>query len=258
LTALDFALKKSTEEDATCADVMAAKAKVIAINAEFDAVFAENVTTGAELDGIEQKIRQIEQAVNQSNAFLEEMKAATLPLEEAAAAAKASLNGSRADVAAGRALLAQHFEQTGDPAAGGVDAAFAASLRAIDELLEGDLIPQTRKQNATLAVTTEGAYSDFRAKLKEYGGDEDDVDEELTESNATLVEIVGRWKDARAEEKAAVAACEEKTSLWAQRTVRTTVERTAIRAALRALHEAPAAPELRASRVPQLPRKLRR
>ena len=45
------------------------------------------------------------------------------------------------------------------------------------------------------------------------------------DSNATLLEVVARWRDARDEVKAAEAACEEKTSLWAQRTVRTTVER---------------------------------
>merc|ERR1719327_664307 len=73
LTALDFALKKSAEEEASCSEVMAAKAKVIAINAEFDHVFAENVTAGAELDGIEEKIRQLELAVNQSDSFVEDL-----------------------------------------------------------------------------------------------------------------------------------------------------------------------------------------
>merc|ERR1719240_1028663 len=71
LMALDFALKKSTEDGASCSEVMAAKAKVIAINAEFDAVFEENVTAGAELEGIDEKINQIEQAVNQSDDFLD-------------------------------------------------------------------------------------------------------------------------------------------------------------------------------------------
>jgi hypothetical protein len=256
LTALDFALKKSAEEEASCSEVMAAKAKVIAINAEFDHVFAENVTAGAELDGIEEKIRQLEQAVNQSNDFLVELHWNSMPLEQASGAAKAALNESRASVEEARALLAAHFAETNDPAAGGTDAALAASLRAIDALLDGDFLRQTRAQNGTLSGTTQGAYDDFHTKLHEYDKDEDEVDDELTDSNATLVEIVGRWKDARDEVKAAEAACEEKTSLWAQRTVRTTVERTAIAAALRALHEPPSA--LRANRVPQLPRKLRR
>jgi hypothetical protein len=235
LTALDYALKKSTEDGTGCSEVMAAKAKVIAINAEFDAVFAENVTAGAELDGVKEKIQQLEHAVNQSNDFLAEMNFASTPLEEAATAAKAALNESRANLVEARSLLDAHFAETGDPAAGGVDAAIAASLRAIDELIEGDFLRQTRARNATLTTSTQGAYTEFHSKLDEYDDDEDDVGEELTESNATLLEIVGRWKDARDEVKAAEAACEEKTSLWAHRTVRTTVERTAIGAALRAL-----------------------
>merc|ERR1719478_944013 len=221
LMALDYALKKTTEDGAACSEVMAAKAKVIAINAEFDAVFEDNVTAGAELDGIENKIHQ---------------------MEDAAAAAKEALSASRADVKEARELLAAHFEATGDPAAGGVDAAMAESLRVIDELIDGDLLRQTHAQNATLAATTEDAYKDFRANLKDYDKEEDHTTDELQDSNATLLEVVARWRDARDEVKAAEAACEEKTSLWAQRTVRTTVERTAIAAALRALHAGPAAP----------------
>jgi len=242
LMALDNALKKTTEDGAACSEVMAAKAKVIAINAEFDAVFEDNVTAGAELDGIENKIQQMEQAVNQSDGFLDDMHTASVPLEDAAAAAKEALSASRADVKEARELLAAHFEATGDPAAGGVDAAMAESLRVIDELIDGDLLRQTHAQNATLAATTEDAYKDFRANLKDYDKEEDHTTDELQDSNATLLEVVARWRDARDEVKAAEAACEEKTSLWAQRTVRTTVERTAIAAALRALHAGPAAP----------------
>jgi len=242
LMALDYALKKTTEDGAACSEVMAAKAKVIAINAEFDAVFEDNVTAGAELDGIENKIHQMEQAVNQSDGFLDDMHTASVPLEDAAAAAKEALSASRADVKEARELLAAHFEATGDPAAGGVDAAMAESLRVIDELIDGDLLSQTHAQNATLAATTEDAYKDFRANLKDYDKEEDHTTDELQDSNATLLEVVARWRDARDEVKAAEAACEEKTSLWAQRTVRTTVERTAIAAALRALHAGPAAP----------------
>jgi len=242
LMALDNALKKTTEDGAACSEVMAAKAKVIAINAEFDAVFEDNVTAGAELDGIENKIQQMEQAVNQSDGFLDDMHTASVPLEDAAAAAKEALSASRADVKEARELLAAHFEATGDPAAGGVDAAMAESLRVIDELIDGDLLSQTHAQNATLAATTEDAYKDFRANLKDYDKEEDHTTDELQDSNATLLEVVARWRDARDEVKAAEAACEEKTSLWAQRTVRTTVERTAIAAALRALHAGPAAP----------------
>merc|ERR1719316_1215705 len=224
LMALDNALKKTTEDGAACSEVMAAKAKVIAINAEFDAVFEDNVTAGAELDGIENKIQQMEQAVNQSDGFLDDMHTASVPLEDAAA--------------------------------GGVDAAMAESLRVIDELIDGDLLRQTHAQNATLAATTEDAYKDFRANLKDYDKEEDHTTDELQDSNATLLEVVARWRDARDEVKAAEAACEEKTSLWAQRTVRTTVERTAIAAALRALHHPPAEPQ--AIRTAQIPRKLRR
>jgi hypothetical protein len=242
LMALDYALKKTTEGGAACSEVMAAKAKVIAINAEFDAVFEDNVTAGAELDGIENKIHQMEQAVNQSDGFLDDMHTASVPLEDAAAAAKEALSASRADVKEARELLAAHFEATGDPAAGGVDAAMAESLRVIDELIDGDLLSQTHAQNATLAATTEDAYKDFRANLKDYDKEEDHTTDELQDSNATLLEVVARWRDARDEVKAAEAACEEKTALWAQRTVRTTVERTAIAAALRALHAGPAAP----------------
>merc|ERR1719331_1883741 len=133
---------------------MAAKTKVIAINAEFDHVFEENVTAGAEADGIDEKIKQIEQAVNQSDDFLVQLDYAAVPLEDAQSAAKGALNESRASVEEARALLAAHFEQTNDPAAGGVDAAFAASLRAIDELLTGDFLRQMRAQNATLSSTT--------------------------------------------------------------------------------------------------------
>jgi hypothetical protein len=248
LTSLDSALQR--EEDApTCTEVVSAKAKVIQINAEFDAAFMENSTASAELDGVNMKIKQIKEVANESGLFLSYLDGAMSSLAEADQAATEKVTKIQAQVKEAGALLAAHHEQTGDPAAGGIQASIDSALAYIDTLLEKGFIGRARAQNGTLVQFTTSEYATVREKLGEYRDDEDDVEKDLGKSNRTLLNIVDEWKVAREEVKEAEKACAESTVLWAHKISRSTTERLVISAAMRALRAGPGVESAHASRA---------
>jgi len=230
-----------TDGPVTCVNVATAEAELRNLNAQLDEknnLAAGQYSTIVAIQSEQDTLTALIPVAEESIAATDEQFGA---LEDATASATSTREEDRTKIVEAGMAAEAYYSVTNDPSAGAVRAAVEGVLAAMDDLNNDPRIVSSKGFLTDLSDAMRATSTGRNTKLTDLGTEHAEA---TSAHDATAEEATGLEGAILAQEKMVAmerAQCQSETVLWAKTTVRRTVERAVIDAAMKEL--TPAVPK---------------